>query len=161
MKTVKGNLLDLADAGEFDIIVHGCNCFNTMGAGIAREIKARYPIAFSSDYGTTPGDINKLGTYTSAESFPNALPDKHVFRIINAYTQFRTASQDNPDAFEYASFDVILRKLAYTYPIKRFGFPMIGMGLAGGNKDRIMKSLENFAAVIEIKGGTVTLVEFG
>ncbi len=32
MKMVKGDLLALADAGEFDIIMHGCNCFNVMGS---------------------------------------------------------------------------------------------------------------------------------
>ena len=39
LKHTKGNLLDLAEAGEFDIVVQGCNCFNTMGGGIAREIR--------------------------------------------------------------------------------------------------------------------------
>jgi hypothetical protein len=32
LQHTKGNLLDLAEAGEFDIIVQGCNCFNAMGA---------------------------------------------------------------------------------------------------------------------------------
>lgn len=31
LKHVKGNLLNLAEAGQFDIVVQGCNCFNTMG----------------------------------------------------------------------------------------------------------------------------------
>lgn len=33
MKYIIGDLLKLADDGQFDVIVHGCNCFNTMGAG--------------------------------------------------------------------------------------------------------------------------------
>ena len=33
MKTIQGNLIHSAQAGEFDLIVHGCNCFCTMGAG--------------------------------------------------------------------------------------------------------------------------------
>jgi len=33
MKTIQGNLIHLAQDGEFDLIVHGCNCFCTMGAG--------------------------------------------------------------------------------------------------------------------------------
>ena len=43
LKHTKGNLLDLAEAGLFDVVVQGCNCFNTMGGGIAREIRERYP----------------------------------------------------------------------------------------------------------------------
>jgi hypothetical protein len=35
------------------------------------------------------------------------------------------------------------------------------MGLAGGDRRRIMALIENFAQEISAKGGTVTLVEFG
>ena len=41
MKIIKGDLIKLALQGEFDVIVHGCNCFCTMGAGIAKSIKPR------------------------------------------------------------------------------------------------------------------------
>ena len=52
--------------------------------------------------------------------------------------------------------------MAHTYPGGRFGFPYIGMGLAGGDKDRILSMLEGFAKTIDkaAAGGTVTLVEF-
>ena len=33
MKTNQGNLIHLAQTRDFDLIVHGCNCFCTMGAG--------------------------------------------------------------------------------------------------------------------------------
>lgn len=36
MKTMLGDLLSLAIDGRFDVIVHGCNCQCTMGAGIAQ-----------------------------------------------------------------------------------------------------------------------------
>jgi len=35
MKYAQGNLIDLALAGEFDLIAHGANCFCTMGEGLA------------------------------------------------------------------------------------------------------------------------------
>ena len=41
MNIVKGCLIELAVEGNFDVIVHGCNCFNTMGAGIAKQIKKK------------------------------------------------------------------------------------------------------------------------
>mgnify|MGYP001795501660 FL=1 len=40
MKTIKGDLVKLAIKGEFDLIIHGCNCFCTMGAGIAKTIRS-------------------------------------------------------------------------------------------------------------------------
>ncbi len=152
LKHTKGNLLDLAEAGDFDVIVQGCNCFCAMGSGIAKEIRNRYPEAWQVDYDTEMGDMFKLGTFTSAHT--------GKFVIVNAYTQYNTSKQGE-DVFEYASFEVILKKLAYAYGNRRFGFPYIGMGLAHGDRIRIMAMLENFANEISAKGGSVTLVEFG
>jgi O-acetyl-ADP-ribose deacetylase (regulator of RNase III) len=156
---VKGNLLDMADNGDFDIIIQGCNCFNAMGAGLAPQIAKRYPLAEAVDSDTRRGSISKLGNWTMAYS-TNDNPNQKDFRIINAYTQYVT-SQQGEDVFEYASFEVILRKLAHEYGAQRYGLPYIGMGLAGGDKKRIMAMIENFAITISAKGGTVTLVEFG
>jgi hypothetical protein len=38
---------------------------------------------------------------------------------------------------------------------------MIGMGLAGGDPERIIPMIEDFAARMKIQGGSVSLVEFG
>ena len=146
----KGNLLDLAEEGKFDIIVQGCNCFNTMGGGIAREIRERFAGAAQADGETRRGDYNKLGTWSSY--------DTGEFVIINAYTQYNMSHGN--DVFEYVSFQLILQKLEYMYSTSRIGFPYIGMGLAGGDKDTIMQMLEEFACRMRATGGTVTLVEF-
>ena len=153
MNKVKGNLLDLAEAGEFDVIVQGCNCFNTMGSGIAKEIKLRYPNAAMVDAQTKSGDIRKLGNYTIGLA-----TDKFV--IVNAYTQFSTAKFVGEDVFEYAAFKVILRKLAYEFGTYRIGLPYIGMGLAGGDKNAIMATIWSFAEAVALQGGCVTLVSY-
>ena len=154
----KGNLLDLAEAGEFDIIVQGCNCFNTMGGGIAREIRERYPHVAAVDGKTIRGDYNKLGTWTSENVI---LKNGTItFDIINAYTQFNMSRGD--DVFEYTAFQLILEKLIYAYGTESIGLPYIGMGLAGGDRDIIIISMiEWFAVKVEQLGGAVTLVEFG
>ncbi len=155
----KGNLLDLAEAGEFDIIIQGCNCFNAMGAGLAPQIAKRYPHAEEVDSATTRGNIAKLGNWTMSWS---DYYDKNIkpFKIINAYTQYVTSRQGE-DVFEYAAFELILRKLAHEYGGHRFGLPYIGMGLAGGDRQVILAMIEDFAKEISAKGGSVTLVEFG
>ena len=104
----KGNLLDLAEAGEFDIVVQGCNCFNAMGGGIAREIRERYPLVASVDMETLRGDYNKLGTWT--ECF---VSEGAGFNVINAYTQYNMSTGE--DVFEYVAFQLILQKLAHAY----------------------------------------------
>jgi O-acetyl-ADP-ribose deacetylase (regulator of RNase III) len=151
MEIIKGDLIKLALDGEFDIIVHGCNCFNTMGAGIAKQIAYNFPKAEEVDSATMSGSIQKLGCFTMAST------DKLL--IVNAYTQYETAKHGE-DVFEYDAFSLILRKLRSQFTNSRYGFPLIGMGLAGGNKERIMKILEDFAKEVETAGGSVTIVEW-
>ena len=155
----KGNLLDLAEAGEFDIVVQGCNCFNAMGGGIAREIRERYPDIAAVDAATIRGDYTKLGSWTKGVVFTgDGLNHLGEFTIINAYTQYNMSSGE--DVFEYIAFQLILQKLAHMYPGGDFGFPYIGMGLAMGDRDLIIQMLEDFADQVTSTGGTVTLVEF-
>ena len=42
MKIIKGDLIALANQGHFEVITHGCNCFCTMGAGIAVPMKQNF-----------------------------------------------------------------------------------------------------------------------
>lgn len=156
LKHTQGNLLDLAEAGQFDVVVQGCNCFNTMGGGIAREIRERYPHVAKVDSLTSRGDYNKLGTWTKENVL---LKNGTVsFDIINAYTQYNMSQ--GTDVFEYVAFELILQKLIHSYGDKRIGLPYIGMGLAGGDKETILGMIEAFAYGVKSKGGTVTLVEF-
>ena len=155
LKHAKGNLLDLAEVGQFDIIVQGCNCFNTMGGGIAREIRERYPAAALFDNETEKGDYNKLGNYTLV--YPEFTNGK--FMIVNAYTQYNMSQ--GTDVFEYTAFQLILEKLTFAFPGKRIGLPYIGMGLAGGDSNTIIPMIEWFAERVTLEGGSVTLVEFG
>lgn len=148
---IKGNLLDYAEEGMFDIVVQGCNCFTTMGGGFAREIRERYPHVAAVDRKTHRGDYTKLGTWTSAQATDQ-------FQIINAYTQFDMSTGE--DVFEYVAFQLILIKLAHEYPTGKFGFPLIGQGLAKGDPKRINALLEDFAKTVTASGGTVTVVEF-
>ena len=93
MKDIEGDLLQLALAGHFDVIVHGCNCQCIMGTGIAKAIKLQFPQAFAADQATATGDRSKLGSYSSALAH-NALGQP--FTVVNAYTQWhwRGAGED-------------------------------------------------------------------
>jgi O-acetyl-ADP-ribose deacetylase (regulator of RNase III) len=155
LQHTRGNLVDLAEAGHFNLIVHGCNCFHTMGSGIAREIRLRYPAAYEVDVKQTQfGDRSKIGTFT-------LMPGK-LFSIVNAYTQIGfNGPGKTDDLFEYEGFQRILDTLAEQFPGTRVGFPYIGMGLAGGNRERIIAMLEAFAVRHAETLGTVALVEFG
>ncbi|PIE91145.1 MAG: phosphatase [Acidobacteria bacterium] len=131
MKIIKGDLIKLAIQGHFDVIVHGCNCFCTMGAGIAKSIKDQFPQAFEADLSTEKGDRNKLGTFSSATVFKNG----HKFTIINAYTQFHWSGRGVQA--DYDAIRRVFRLIKQTYGGKRIGYPLIGAGLAGGDWDII------------------------
>lgn len=154
MNIIKGDLLDLARKGMFNVIVQGCNCFCTQGSGLARQIREQYPEAYEVDCKTVRGDRNKLGTYTTMLG--------KQFNIINAYTQYGfNKPGEHKDVFEYEAFQKILDSLAEKYPACRFGFPLIGCGLAGGDESRIMAMIADFSKKVESQGGTVTVVVYG
>ena len=163
LRQAKGNLLDMAMNGDFDVIVHGCNCQGVMGSGIAKEIKDRFPEAYQvyrQEFNRLAYETDFLGNYTFAHVI-RELPSSNLarFNIVNAFTQVNYLPR-NIDHFEYESFALILRKLAARFKGSNFGFPYIGMGLAGGDAHRIKVMLAGWALEVEAGGGTVTLVEF-
>ena len=84
MKVTEGDLIKKAKKGEFDLIVHGCNCFCTMGGGIAKGIKSEFPEAFDADQETPKGSKEKLGTCSFAKIEREGI---HLI-VVNGYTQF-------------------------------------------------------------------------
>lgn len=157
MKKINGDLLKLAEFGNFDAIIHGANCFTTFGGGLARQIRESYIQAYMADCKTRKGDMNKLGNYSTVDVRSKA-NDNVKFTIVNAYTQYSFSNGN--DVFEYNAFSLILQKLEKQFKGMRLGFPNIGSGLAGGNKEVITRMIEKFAEKFEKTGGTVTLVEF-
>lgn len=144
MKEVKGNLISLAKEGHFDVIIHGCNCFHTMGAGIAKAIKEEFPKAFEADKETKFGDRNKLGTISLATFQINEKAD--FLTVINAYTQFRTWRRGDSPPVDYTAVDNCFYEIQKQFGYKhlRFGIPKIGTGLAGGDWKVISRIIENY-----------------
>lgn len=156
MKIVKGDLIKMALAGQFDVIAHGCNCNNVMGAGIAKTIRDTFPQSWTKDQETKKGDFNKLGNYTFAVHQVN---DNHTLVVVNAYTQYMP-SYNREDVFQYGALEVILNKLAHRWGDKRYGLPLIGCGLAGGNKTKILGLMSDFNDKLVTQGGSLTVVEY-
>ena len=128
MKIVNGDLIEMGKNNEVDIILHGCNCFNTMGAGIAAQIASNFPDAKLADDETLRGDAGKLGTYT--------IGMHGRLTIFNVYTQYSMSYHDK-DVFEYNAFERALNKISHRFGKWRIGLPLIGMGLACGDEGRI------------------------
>jgi O-acetyl-ADP-ribose deacetylase (regulator of RNase III) len=140
---ITGDIIKLAENGNFDYILHGCNCFHTMGSGLAGQLVKKYPIILAADKTTAYGDREKLGKWTNAKisTYHNQ------FTIVNVYTQFFFGL--GTDVFEYDSFDEFLNSFGEHLKMRgsrvRVAFPKISAGLAGGNWPRILQSISNFS----------------
>ena len=144
MKTIEGDLIKLGKDGYFDVIVHGCNCQNVMGSGIALQIRNEFPDAWQADQRTRPGDPHKLGKYTFASY--------GKLDVVNGYTQLfpGTGLQVSYDAVRE-----VFRLIKKGWHGQKIGYPKIGAGLAGGDWDIISKIIDE-----ELNGEDHTLVIF-
>lgn len=148
IEIIKGNLLDLPK--DITVIAHACNVRNVIGAGIARQIKKRYPAMFLVDKNyyikTGPGRLGKCSMYYHQLTYPKQ------FIGFNLYTQDLGGS--DPIKTQYNALEdslhamfaglnrmrkVLSEDLQAFDPILSnpvFGFPyLMGCGLGGGNWD--------------------------
>lgn len=157
---ITGDLIELALQGKFDVIAHGCNCFCTMGAGIAPKIAEIFecdkyslenPLFFK-------GDINKLGVIEH-QNYCKFTSEKIIHpkvTVVNAYTQYY-AGQNSPGCnipLDYSALELCMRKINHVFAEKHIGLPKIGCGLAGGQweivKGIIQKELSDCKVTIVI-----------
>jgi len=131
MKEIKGNLFD----GEYDYLAHCANTYCTFGAGVAKQIKKRYPEAYEADLATKDLGDNKLGSYSKARSHDGKLV------IVNLYGQIGIGNDGDPlnRNVQYdLLFDALYRlavKVTKVRPNQKIviGVPKLGAGLAGGS----------------------------
>lgn len=153
---IEGNLISLSLLGNFDVIAHGCNCFNVMGAGIALQMRNVFNCNILDDLEHTviqedeeASNIELLGTiswFRPHESFSINCPKDLV--AINAYTQY----QPGPN-LDYEALTLCMRKINHIFKGKHIGLPQIGAGIAGGDWNRIKTIIQQ-----ELKDCDVTVV---
>lgn len=125
MKIVNGNLIELAKTDQFNMIVHGCNCFCTMGAGIAKQIKKHFPEAYKVDQSTKKGAKSKLGQISMA-----LIPEYNLV-VVNAYTQYMYGRYRRH--VDYDAVESCFQRIAFFGEDKKIGYPKIGCNLGGGD----------------------------
>ena len=137
--TVYGNLIALAETGEYDAVLQCCNCQNRMGAGVALDIARHWPEVEAADQRTERGDPKKLGTYSAAR----VIRGQADFMVYNLYGQFRygPASEKHLDneALRCALTNVAISNAGQR---KRFLFPLLGTGNAGGDWSKIRNIIQ-------------------
>jgi O-acetyl-ADP-ribose deacetylase (regulator of RNase III) len=165
---VDGDLIKLAKEGKFDVIVHGCNCLSTMGAGIAPQMAEAFGCDRFEMEKLGPG-IEKLGcidwqTFVLGEHAIWSLEDadnkkgEPELSVVNAYTQYKYGRNHKDGAiapFDYEAFTICMRKMNKIFDGKHIGMPKIGAGLAGGSWQRIERIID-----AELYSCEVTVVNY-
>lgn len=131
---ITGDLISLAKEGVYDVIAHGCNCFNTQSKGIAREFATTFntadPNLYRLEHARFRGDINKLGQIEFRHHTLQSDKSKSVI-VVNAYTQYKYGTQQIN--IDYDALRLCLRKINHRFKGKHVGLPAIGAGLSGGD----------------------------
>jgi O-acetyl-ADP-ribose deacetylase (regulator of RNase III) len=151
----EGDLIKLALDGHFDVITHGCNCQNSMGAGIAPQIAKAFGCdSFPMEDRKYYGDINKLGTI----DYETRWIGDRFLSIVNSYTQYRYGrnhADGDSNPVDYDAIRLCMRKINHIFKGKTIGLPLIGAGLAGGKWSVIEGIIDN-----ELKAMDVWVVKF-
>ncbi|BBK09208.1 putative phosphatase [Klebsiella phage 05F01] len=143
LKYKVGDLIEAARNGEVNYIGHGCNCYTTMGSGIAPLIKAAFPYAYKVDCQTGKGDITKLGSFSEADPLEFDMEGPVVF---NLYTQYGYwgRNQGKRDLNYDAIYNALSAMAERMHDFDKgdqerhvVGLPKIGAGYAGGDWDII------------------------
>jgi len=138
MKIIQGNIFD----GQWDGLVHCCNIYHIMGAGIAKQVKKLYPEAFDADAPSIAWGKKKLGSFTH-HTYPET--GKTIFNLYaqegvgnNGYSLNRNLKYDLLHDGMFNICESIIETQPYT-----LAMPMLGAGLAGGDWNIIEKILES------------------
>jgi O-acetyl-ADP-ribose deacetylase (regulator of RNase III) len=132
----QGDLL----TSECRVLAHCCNCFNTMGGGIAASIRKVFPEAYEVDQLTIRGDSSKLGSFSLAIA-KRSTPIPSSYWIYNLYGQYRYGTEKQHLQYDSLRSSLIKMRehlVKHISPAKRelikIGFPgYMGCRLAGGD----------------------------
>lgn len=138
VKIVQGDLLEAFANKEIETIAHACNCFHTMGKGIAKRIADAYPEAFEADKATLCGDRDKLGAISKAKLDNNSY-------IFNLYTQYKYGLQTRHTMYDavVSSLEQVERFMSI-FHCKSIGLPYkMGCNNGGGDWRVVLPIIES------------------
>ncbi len=148
MKSVTGDLVEAFLRGDVNVLGHQANCFNTMGAGIALQIKQRLPQAYAVDCATLKGNPRKLGKMSCV-----TIGKGMVFNLYGQFNLGRNKRHTDYDALRSA-LRMMAVKLVDHKAAAKIGLTKLGCGLAGGDWTIVSAIIEE-----ELSGFDVTIYQ--
>jgi len=149
MKVIEENLLDFPE--DITTIFHVANIRKTFGAGIAKQIKDRYPAAYQADLDYPWDDVDRFGEFSAAK----VRDGKYV---VNLYAQDLGGDNLSEDGkpFRLEHYKHALESYLYEIDLRsslsKLGFPwMIGSGLSQGPWDKIKELTEYLVSQYDVE----------
>ena len=152
MKIIKGDIITMAEKGDFDVLVHGCNCFNNMNSGFAKRVSKSFPVASIIDSRTGYGKKHKLGNYSGClvDLREFDYRNRKKIYIINAYIQYTLG---NGAQLDYLALTKVFKKIKVDLKGFKIAFPLIGFGLSNYSNTKVFKIIEK-----ELEGEDYSLI---
>lgn len=122
---IVGDLIRLAQEGEFSIIAHQANCYRLMGAGVAAHIAREFPSAMLADFMDERTKEDRLGDFSMATH--------GGLTVYNLYGQMLPGPNTDTRALHMALLAMRNDILNRNVHDIRIGVPMLGCGIGGGN----------------------------
>lgn len=137
MKYQEGDLFDMG----FPAIAHGANCVGVMGAGIAKQVRRRWPVLYSRYRADCADGVAKLGSWT--------VYDDSSPIVYNLFTQF----QPGPNADLVAIERSLLGALwdCEDRGIDTLGIPMIGAGIGGLRWEDVAEVVQIAESMVDVQ----------
>lgn len=151
---VRGDIAEMIKNKEVDAVIHGCNCYHTMGAGIAKQLNDLTGGGLLEVDKTSPfGDINKLGKFTR-------YVHSNGVKIYNLYSQFNYGTNGKEVLVHWDSvFNGICSVIEDSDGVK-IALPYIGCGLAGGLEEDLISVLKDIESMALYDNVELVLVEY-
>lgn len=157
-KEIDGDIFEYIDTGEYDVIIHGCNCFSKQKSGIAYPISKKfYTDQYYMERNNHPLNIdeksryNKLGCIEWENKYIDPILLGKTIAVANCYTQYHPGA----DA-RYNAIGMCFDKLNFIFKGKDLIMPQVGCGI-GGLSIEIVKQLIH-TKLKDLK--TVTLINY-
>lgn len=124
------------DVKNYDIVMVGLNIMNTMGNGFQHKVALSFKYVAAVNKDTPYGDPKKLGSVKVIKGEP-------IFCLCYI-SKGRYRPDKIPDTVDYEALASCLALINKNFPGKRIATTIIGHSPyeGGGNRDRIMKLLE-------------------
>lgn len=120
--------------GEYNVILVGTNCYQSMRNGFQFEIADKFPYVKEMNNNTKYGDIDKLGTILECKNENNPI-------IILLFISFGYNFKGNNNEYiDYNALEKCLKLINLLYKGKKIASTLIGSTFYDGNgdKDKIM-----------------------